>query len=75
MNRRTQVSEPTVFGAAMVAASSPGLFHPLKAAASCGESLGSEIKSLASSALDLNQLIKLAKLSAKHFQRANHFIC
>jgi FkbH-like protein len=39
----------------------------LKAAAICGESLGSEIKSLASSALDLNQLIKLAKVIGKAF--------
>ena len=38
----------------------------LKAAAS-SESLGSEIKSLASSALDLNQLIKLAKVIGKAF--------
>ena len=37
----------------------------LKAAASSGESLGSEIRSLASFALDLNQLIKLAKVIGK----------
>jgi hypothetical protein len=35
----------------------------------CGESVGSEIKSLASSALDLNQLIKLAKVIGKAFFR------
>jgi FkbH-like protein len=37
----------------------------LKAAAGSGESLGSEIRSLASFALDLNQLIKLAKVIGK----------
>jgi FkbH-like protein len=37
----------------------------LKTAASSGESLGSEIGSLASFALDLNQLIKLAKVIGK----------
>jgi FkbH-like protein len=37
----------------------------LKAAASSGDSLGNEIRSLASFALDLNQLIKLAKLICK----------
>ena len=37
----------------------------LKAAASSGESLGSEIRSLASFALDLNQLMKLAKVIGK----------
>lgn len=37
----------------------------LKAAASSGESLGSEIESLASFGLDLNQLIKLARVIGK----------
>ena len=43
----------------------------LKAAASSGESLGSEIRPLASFALDLNQLIKLAKVIGKARSEGN----